>query len=174
MQWNGPNQRCAVHPLQGHWPSEGALSEVAEAAPAMQFRRGVPADARLIYDSWLRSQWQLDARHKMTRAVFFPMQRSRIERLLQRSSVVVAYHRAEASEALGYIVLEANHALSTAAVHWLYVKQPYRRLGVARQLICAVQALTGATFLQHTHKSDARAKKLAQRFGSTFNPYAAE
>lgn len=148
------------------------MTAAAALQPTIEFRQATTADEAFIFDSWLRSQWKLDAREKMPSTIFFAGQRQRIDRLLPRSRVIIAYSPADATEALGYVVAEASW--KTACVHWLYVKSTFRRLGIASRLLQVTLAMCNASNLQHSHKSDARAKRLFERVGSTFNPYAAE
>lgn len=140
------------------------------AGDALETRMATTADLPFVFDSWLRSQWDADAKRKMLPDVFFPQQRGRIERILKRSMVVIAFSTAAPEEALGYVCFE--RIVGIPVVHWVYTKQALRRLGVARFLVQVAQG--EADCLQHSHKSDARAKKLFSRFRSVFNPYAAE
>lgn len=134
----------------------------------LAFRGPLSADLPFLIDSWIRSQWEADARRKMTADVFFPRQRARIMKCLGDSSVLIAMVHAAPDEALGYVV--HGSMLGLCVVHWCYVKQGFRRLGIARCLLQLASA-SGPAGMVHTAKGDARGKKLLSRFHSKFDPY---
>lgn len=143
-----------------------AAQESRDILEHLAFRGPLPGELGFIFDSWLRSQWHAEAKRRLDPEVFYPAQRKRIGKCLERSSVLIAMSPAAPDEALGYAVHESM--LGGTILHWLYVKKPFRRLGIARCLLDLAQR-TGPASLSHSHKGDARSKRLLRR--STFNPY---
>lgn len=141
------------------------------AAPVIALAVAGPSVRPLVRDSWLRSQWKADMRWKMVRSDFMRAQGARIDRLLPRCTIVTAFSPTVPDETLGYVVLQVSR--DDPIIHWLYVKKPFRRLGIATQLARAA-ANAGSGQLFYSHKGDARGKKLALKFAAKFNPYLEE
>lgn len=136
---------------------------------SVTLRPVAPADEPLVFSSWLRSYRTAPAVAQVRGPVYFANQRRVIERILLRAQVLVACSPSEPTDVFGYAVCERT--ASGLVVHWLYVKHPFRRLGVAGRLLSAAGAGDVAT-IQHTHETDA-GKRLAKRLGSVLNPYLA-
>jgi GNAT superfamily N-acetyltransferase len=94
--------------------------------------------------------------------LFRPGMDNRIDRLLPRSRVIVASPTAVPDEVCGYIVDEGP------VTHYLYVKQDYRRLGLATALL----QLAGKPSL-YTHETRA-GRILAAKHQIRFNPFFIE
>lgn len=138
--------------------SHGGLGGVGVA-----LRAGQAADHALVYATWLRSFRKLsDFAKPVPSEIYYAAQHDRIERLLSRGNLELAVLPGDDVTALGYVVTEGP------VLHWLYVKGPWRRLGVAGRLLAgkAIREFSHLTF-----DFDYIAKK---RKDWKYNPFAAE
>lgn len=122
-------------------------------------RDGTPDDVAFIFSSWIKSYAASDVARSMDRRVYDAEQHDAIEAALARSRVIIACLASAPESIFGYAVVENDHTL-----HYVYVKQTYRRLGVARALLGAL--LDGPT--TYTHRS---ARDITVPKGWVFNPY---
>ena len=96
-------------------------------------RRAVPDDLGFIFSTWLKHYKQhSDLTKHITNSVFYVKYHKIIEKLLAKSLVVVAHPPGRPEVILGYAALEM---LTPPVVHWVYVKGPWRRFGIARLLL---------------------------------------
>lgn len=135
----------------------------------VRFRLAMPGDAAFIADSWLRS-YRKSADH-IPGPVYYAEHRHVIEGLLPKCTVQIAHHAEDVHQILGWcavqrIALQSGN--SVWALHYCYVKQPFRRLGIASRLLAG---LVGAgDFCSHQTAAGAA---VARRLGLVFNPYLA-
>lgn len=146
-----------------------ATESIAKLADVRPMQAG---DAGLVYDSWLKSyraakrqQVEADPAALFNARKYDSSQGQLIDRLLQRSAVIVLCSPSDESEVFGYVVFER---LGTRAVlHWLYVKHPFRQLGFARRLFNAARGDCALT--THSHATPL-GQVLAKKWGSSFYP----
>lgn len=145
------------------------MTEAAAAAPLAPcaFRRLALDDWAFVYSSWMRSYRA--AAFAISNPVYYHHQRALIAQLLQRGLCLLVHNPEDAAQLLGFAAAEAVGGV--CVLHYLYVKHPFRRLGVARALCLeAARQLHTAGGYQHTHRT-AAGKHLADTLPSTFNPY---
>lgn len=130
-----------------------------------QLRQATPSDLNFIYNSWLKSYRNSPWAANVPSAVYFKIHHDLIEALIQRSSCVVACDSEDPDQILGFAIVEQRRDLKIA--HYVYVKQPYRRIGVATTLLGVFGDID---FSSHFTRS---ADKLARNVGAVFNPYLA-
>lgn len=103
-------------------------------------------DLNFIYATWLES-FRYDSyfgkSHRNT--IFFNDYRKVVDRLLDRSSVLVACVKDEPGTILGYLVHEPDQ------LHYVFVKGAFRRLGIGRGLFD--KAFPGQHVIEFTHKT---------------------
>jgi GNAT superfamily N-acetyltransferase len=144
-----------------------ARIEVEDAA--LVLRPLMPGDERLIFNSWLNSYREgAQGAREVTRNLYFSQHHRLIERVLHRGVVVVAADATEPANILGYAVGERVGGL--AVVHYVYVKAPFRNVGIGSALLKSLCA--GAEGVHHSHATRAGVQ-LVKRFKSVFNPYLA-
>jgi GNAT superfamily N-acetyltransferase len=120
-----------------------------------------PDDERFVRASWFESYWMDYQRERgIAFADYKAGQNRRIETLLERSEVLVAFAPAAPDEILGYAVIEGE------ALHYTYVKSIYRRRGIATGLIRS----RAKTYSVKTPGM----KKLLAKVPLQFNPYTIE
>lgn len=101
----------------------------------IEIRQGNERDEALVYSTWLRGAKRGTYEAKRIRdAVYYARRHTLIEQILQRGGrVLVAHPSGDPDTVLGYLVLEDGGP--DPILHFLYVKLPWRRLGIATQLI---------------------------------------
>lgn len=112
----------------------------------LELRAMTPEDEAFIYNSWLTS-YRGSSSHisYIPPDIYFAAHHKAIERIFQRAdtSVVVACLKGDENVILGYLVSEAD------VIHWVYVKQSFRRMGIARAMLDDA-LLTSEVW--HTHR----------------------
>lgn len=144
-----------------------ARIEIGDAA--LVVRGMVTADAPFIFSSWLKSYRVGSALARdVVRPVYFAQHHRMVERLLARGRVLVAADAEGPQNILGYAVGE--HIGPVAVVHYLYVKAPFRGIGIGQTL--AQVMVSGLECVHHTHATPL-GQSLVRRLQSVFNPYLA-
>jgi GNAT superfamily N-acetyltransferase len=145
------------------------LARIEIGDSALVVRTMTPGDERLIFSSWLKSYREgATGSREITRSVYFVQHHHLIEALLARGIVLVAADAGDPTNILGYAVGE--HKGPVAVVHYVYVKAPFRNIGIGRML--AHGLVNGCESVHHSHTT-AAAAQLVKRFKSVFNPYLA-
>lgn len=112
------------------------------AKTAIHIRTATPSDHPFIYNSWLKyfKNNSYFAR-RIKSAIFFEWHHSAIERILARqtSLALIACDPENEDVIHGYLVIERGEK---PVIHWVFVKEAFRRLGIASALIEA----SGVTF----------------------------
>jgi GNAT superfamily N-acetyltransferase len=100
--------------------------------PPIVIRAMVPGDLPLVLDSWVRTSRSADP-WAPTQTHDVAMGRH-LERLTACASVWAAANREDADRVLGWICAEPSRGL----LHWVWVREPWRRAGIASALVGAV------------------------------------
>lgn len=119
--------------------------------PELLLRRPEPGDRNFIVDAWLNSNVQLATRLHMPRSLYRRHQRRLIDRLWSdpECTWLVACLPKDPSFIFGWACGEASDA--GPVLHFTYVKQSARRMGVATALLRAFFAGVEGTHLWCTH-----------------------
>lgn len=127
-------------------------------------RAAVPGDLPHIYATWLQSFEKATKALQMTRSLYFSEYHRVVEGLLKRATVLVVCPEDEPAQVCGYLVFEPGPVV---ILHWAYVKQVYRRMGLFRRLLLAAQ-VSGETPFFYTHKTHVTQGVLKNR--GVYNP----
>lgn len=128
---------------------------------AVSVRYMSPDDERFVRASWFESYWKECQRERgISFEDYQAGQNRRLDALLERSEILVAFAPAAPDEILGYAVIEGE------ALHYTYVKAIYRRRGIATGLIRS----RAKTYSAKTPGM----KKLLAKVPLQFNPYTIE
>ena len=119
-------------------------------------------DFDLVMGTWL---WTYRKHAPRCRdETYFKGQRRLIIRLIEECDVAVMASSESEETVLGWAVGESGKLL-----HYLHVKDPFRRLGIARQLLSALSLeLKG---LRYTHATRA-GEAIMARFNGDYDPWA--
>jgi hypothetical protein len=137
------------------------------SASAFKLRAATQADVAFIFNSWLKSFKNANAVRGILPPVYFEFQHKVIEALLQRANVQVACNPAAENEIWGYAVYETVEGVSV--LHYAYVKELYRGLGVYRALVAGLG--DGGFYTHETSAFSGLRKKATQKW--IYNPYLA-
>jgi GNAT superfamily N-acetyltransferase len=98
---------------------------------AFELRQMDRGDESFVFATWLKSHRQSRFASVIPADAYFRGHHLVIERILARPSVraTVAHPVGERDTILGYSVSEGS------TIHWVYVKLPFRGLGIARALL---------------------------------------
>ena len=129
--------------------------------PALTLRRATPDERPLVAASWFESYRRGGSSPNVQFEVYKAGQGGLITRLIDRSEVWVATLPAVPDEVCGWV------ARVGPVVHYVYVKQAYRRLGIARALVNG----TGPRPEWHTHETRPVGRSFAQALGTRYNPW---
>jgi GNAT superfamily N-acetyltransferase len=147
-----------------------AAAQLAELQEQVRIRPMEPMDARFIVGSWLDSYRKGDRASawaaRIPGPVYYPHQREVIGRCLERSTIRVACHVEDEGQILGWAAVERTR--SAAILHYVYVKQVFRHLGVAHALLDELHVHDGFT----SHLTEG-GRALAADRRLLFNPYLA-
>lgn len=149
-----------------------ALSVSEAGSSHLAVRVSAPGDEPFIFSSWLKSYQKarerkladIDRSARLDTRRFYEAQDLTIKRLLRRCGALVVHGSANPSDIFGYLISEP--VPSGRVVHWLYVKQVFRRMGLAGHLL---EVLREPAAWMHSHETDAW-RPLARRLGSSHSP----
>ncbi len=101
-------------------------------------RKAEADDFPLVLDSWIKSvrdsPWAGNVPNNMAMAV---LQESLKQLMLRGAKVLVAANPDRPQQIVGWICAEPGRE-SEKVVHAVYTKRPFRRLGIAKQLLASV------------------------------------
>lgn len=137
---------------------------------ALDIRPYTSNDEAFLYATWLRSYKTSSYFAKRIRnAVFYKQHAAVIKHILNKptTKVFVASPKDDHDTILGYLACEPG---KNAIAHFVYVKEDFRNMGIARALFLAAEIIPDyLTFTHWTHPLDA----LVDRFDSMiYDPYS--
>ena len=133
--------------------------------PLWNLRLSTEDDLPFILSSWLRGHRKASVTSGISNTIYYRSQEALLKKLLAASVVVVACAKDDVDQIFGYVCYEAVGGINLA-VHWVYVKQPFRSLGMARDLL---QFARSAEHQVEWHTSRTRPSALTA--AGTYNPY---
>lgn len=130
-----------------------------------------PDDIPFIFSTWLKCYKHQSYFAKRIRYdTFFEHHHKIVDDILNRESISVklAVLKDDESLILGYVAFEQD---KDTAIHFLFVKQAFRRMGIARALLNELDCdLNGVTFSHWTYDFDHILRKYPEM---QYNPYLA-
>lgn len=142
-------------------PEENLKSQV-------QVRKATEADVPFIFNSWLKSFRSSVTAKSISNPVYFDFHHKTIEKILQKSDVVVLCDAADPSQVFGYLVHQDIDGVRV--LHYAYIKFAFRGIGLCNLLLkeANISKENGGFYTHDTHNS---AKVLGPKF--VYNPYLA-
>lgn len=137
----------------------------------IDIRPALVEDESFIYSSWLKSYRGANANTGVSSTVYFSRHKRRIAKILERPETVVAIACSveDPDSILGWVCFEMRRGC--AVVHFLYVKQAYRRFGIGVTLLDMVKAGAGSKPLFCSHApADAALVSCITDYGLTYDP----
>lgn len=124
---------------------------------AFTVRPACTDDVGLILNSWLKSYRQSEAARTVTNEIYYSEnigEKARIVSLMRKGQTLVACDPTEQDIVFGWVCADA---VIPPVVHYVYVKSPYRRRGLARKLLKAA-GVGSAPFLATHETYDVRGR----------------
>ena len=120
------------------------------------------SDLNFIYDTFLNSlHYDTELGKSCRNDIFYPEYQKIIDRILLRSTIKVACHQEEPSVIFGYLIFEPD------ILHYCFIKQSFRRLGIATALFND-SFTNGFVYATHLTRSGVPTLK---KFNLIFNPF---
>lgn len=123
-------------------------------------------DEHFIYNSWLRSAQQ--DHPEMHKDKFFSSYKDHVTEMMQRNDIIVACDPDDDMFIHGYMVFKKVE--DELIIHWAYVKNPFRKLGVFRSMIRSVFPKVYEEPIFITYKNDKR-QKMYESLLMVFTPH---
>lgn len=104
-----------------------------------QIRSAQPEDVNFILNSWLMSYRHSPFAKGVLKDVYFKKHHEFVKACLARSAVFCAVSKDDTTQIYGWVCIEppTGHEL-TRALHYVYVKHPYRNFGIGSSLLSHV------------------------------------
>lgn len=99
----------------------------------VQFRDMAAEDNAFVYNSWLKSFRNGTMNRNVDNSIYFHNHHKLIDKILQRSTIVVCCDAKDPKIIFGYVVYEKIDG--QFVLHYIYVKNIYRKLGIAKKLL---------------------------------------
>lgn len=129
-------------------------------------------DLPFIYNSWLKSFKSSPWAKSIPTSIYYANHKEVIAKILPKAIIMVACNPEDQSQIFGYAVFTPGRII---ALHYVYVKQPYRRLGIAQVLFEFARASHMRTFpMIATHVTDVWSQVLRDKWSMIYNPYLLE
>ena len=89
-----------------------------------------------IYNSWLKSYGKSNEARRMIGRVYFQGFENIINQIRDSNAyVALALNPDDSDQILGYVVFSFDDEIALSVIHYVYVKEAFRRLGIAKKLL---------------------------------------
>ncbi len=132
--------------------------------PLWNLRPAAESDIPFILSSWLHGYRKASVTSGISNTIYFKSHEQLLKNLLGSANVVVACALDNPDQIFGYAVFECDTINLTA--HWIYVKQPFRALGMGRHLMSEVR-----TSPHQVEWHTARTRPSSLLANSNYSPY---
>lgn len=126
------------------------------------------SDVSFIFNSWLRSFKKSNQVKEVNAHIYYENQHKVIETLLKRCTVMVGVNPEDATQIYGYSVCEVIDGVNV--IHYVYVKELFRRLGIGRELVKACGIDLKASAACYTHRTPL-SYRIERNVNVVFHPY---
>lgn len=135
----------------------------------IQLRRARKSDLPFISSSWLQSYRDAPAVDGCPNGVYYHDQHQLLERLLQRSVVLVAVDEQDPDQIAGWVCAEVLNG-PALVLHYIYVKHAMRKFGVAKRMVATLVAAEQPAAVFYTHRTKRAASILRKRKEIIYRP----
>lgn len=135
----------------------------------IRVRPAVDADMPFVFDGWLKSFRMAHAAGPFAIEDYKQVYSVAIQKLLQRAELLIACNPELDDQLYGFL---AHEKRTPPVVHYVYVKQPFRKHRIATLLMAAADIPTGKLFY-FTYKSPGAGDIAEHWRGATFDPFKA-
>jgi hypothetical protein len=135
----------------------------------IHFRAAEHTDVSFIFSSWLKSNRNSTQYRELQNPVYYAQHHVMVEGLMQSSAIIVAANPEDHTQIYGYLCFERIEGYPV--VHFAYVKDSFRNLGMLRLLLDEAKIdHTKPFFITHRTKM---CKMLERSMTPIHNPYLA-
>jgi len=138
---------------------------------ALQIRKAGRADIPFITSSWLESFRNAPMVRGVPNSIYYHYHHKSLEEVLPRSVVLMACNAEDTDQLVGFICAEVFE--KSLVVHYVYVKQAFRRLEVAKRMLQTLIDSEKPELIQYTAQTPSIfefERKLKDQ-GMVYNPY---
>lgn len=136
----------------------------------VRIRRATKRDIPFITNSWLRSLRNAPQVQGIPNNTYYYQHHKLLEQLIPRSVVLVICNENDEDQILGWCCAEV---VDTAlVVHYVYIKHPFRKLGLATRLVKLLEESEQPPAIMHTHMTEI-GRRIVKEKDWVFNPYLA-
>lgn len=125
-------------------------------------------DVGFIFNSWLKSYRNSLFAKPISNTVFFAEHHKVIEKLAKTSQILVACNKEDPAQIYGYACAERVDGVFV--LHYIYVKQHFRRFGIGKLLLNSFDHNFEEEAAVYTHHTKI-AEKLAAKYSLVYHPY---
>ena len=141
-------------------------------------RLAVKEDSNFIFHSWLKSyraSWAKGSNpmRYVDKEIYYANQKEIINYILQTSYVICAHNPDDINQLFGYIVAEPSD-YGPAIIHYVFVKQPFRNLGIGTMLYREAKSYTNHTSgapVIATHATGPFHESLCKKYRAVYDPF---
>lgn len=135
--------------------------------PPIRLRPANAEDVSFIFSSWLRSFRGSLFASSIMNEIYFSEHHKTIEKILKHYEVIVACNTEDPSQIYGFIC--AGYTDNILTIHYIYVKHPFRRMGIAKAMLESYEYNHEYVGV-YTHQTKI-AQKLANKYNLIYHPY---
>lgn len=129
---------------------EAPTNPWTESLGHIRIRKAVSKDVRYITSSWLNSYYHSPVNKGTRKSEFFLLEHKMLEVILPRATTLVLCNASNVDQILGYICYEVL-AGGVLVIHYVNMKQPYRKRGLARYLVEEVLDIESPSQVLYTY-----------------------
>lgn len=124
-------------------------------------------DIPFILNSWLKSFRMGTFNVNVANTIYFTEQHKLVEKILKRSTVLIACESNDVANIYGYIVFEKIEGILT--IHYMYIKHTFRGLGLSKVLLenAGHDKEAGGLYTHNTRVGE----KVAIKANLVYHPY---
>lgn len=140
------------------------------SADTFTFRAGLPTDAHFLLSTWLKSYRNSGPVTKIPNANYFQGHQDLIVHILslQGTAVEVVCAKDDPDQIIGYVVYNKLAPI----LHYVYVKYPFRKLGLGAMLVSIIKEHHKASGLPlHCTHIARQWDVVSRKFNLIFDPY---
>lgn len=143
------------------------MSEKKDLKNQVRLRPATEVDVPFVFNSWLRCYRHSQNTRGCDNPVYFAQHHKVLEGLCKQAEIIIACNAEDISQIYGYVAHESVE--DVPVIHFIYVKEIYRKFGVAKILLEAL-SVNKETPLFYTHRTFI-SEALEKRYKMVYNPY---
>lgn len=95
----------------------------------------IEKEKAFVYNSWLKSYGKSSEARRMSAHVYFEGYSKILDGILKDTFIAFALNPDDTDQILGYAAFNYDEDINLSVIHYVYVKEAFRRLGLAKKLL---------------------------------------